>query len=315
MRRHVRAILAVLCWMTASCRAGAVAPRDGGADVEVSGVTSMRVTVAAASMTEADSPPGEHLRLELEIANTGDIPIDHVGVLDASFALSGISLPAYFTPDPPPSVPPILPGETRTVAFQDDLDSLGACVAQVRERPNPHQGLVTLGFQLVTATSGVVFSGVSVDSTCASGPPTPTPVPCPDSLDGVCAAPDVPGMLGIHCSPTWMAVADDHYYCDTTILTVLEDQADCSDGFEARVVQDANTVYTYYYDVASGTLAAITLASRVAPPGTPAGCVAGPSVFVPPICFGFRSLAGRCAPTPVDAGALPDGATHERPGP
>ena len=67
--------------------------------------------------------------------------------------------------------------------------------------------------------------------------------------------------------------------------------------------------------VASGTLAAITLASRVAPPGTPAGCVAGPIVFVPPICFSFRSLAGRCAPALVYAGALPDGATRERPGP
>src|SRR5689334_15765315 len=121
MSRHLRAVLAVLSLVLGGCKGGGGAPRDGGADVGGGGVASMQVTVALASMTEADDPSSEHLRLELAIANTGDVPVEHVGVLSANIGLYGLSFPATFKPDPPPPVPPVAAGETRTLAFQADL--------------------------------------------------------------------------------------------------------------------------------------------------------------------------------------------------
>jgi hypothetical protein len=287
-RRSMRG-LTVLASLAASCGGSpALGPPGSGTDAAAGsgGVESKQVTVSKAVLIESDSVPGEDVRLELEIVNTGHTPIENVTVLNAHVDWSGLAFTVSLTPDPLPPVPPITPGETRTLAFAGQLQSLGLCTPALRAQPEPHLGVVTMGWQLLTTKAGTVYAGVGVALTCASTPPPPPPLACPQSVDEACAAPDAPEMFTVHCSRTWMEALTDSYYCD---MTLRQQQADC-DGYEARFVDAVDTYYAYYYDASSGALSAITLTG-----GLIATCVAGPSSgFIVPTCADARPLVPVC---------------------
>ena len=118
-----------------------------------------------------------------------------------------------------------------------------------------------------------------------------TPLACPDTIDTACADP------ANRCVLTWTDAQTNTAFCSNTAppspLFV-----DCG-PYHAVTVTLADASRTYYYDLASGALVAIVLASA---PQSSVTCVGGPAAgFTPPICSGNGS---QTLPQCADGGAV-----------
>jgi Cys-rich repeat protein len=105
------------------------------------------------------------------------------------------------------------------------------------------------------------------------------------SLDTACAQGEKPGEFGVACASagTWADALADHHYCNTTITESTE----ACGSYDARVATNVDFSYIYYYDKATGKLAAIYRDSL----GGGVECVGGLPGFVLPTCS---------APEPLD---------------
>ena len=140
---------------------------------------------------------------------------------------------------------------------------------------------------------------IAIASLSAACDKSRAPLACADSLATFCAIPSNP------CAMTWAEAQADTWFCMfTTAGSPL--QADCG-PYHAITLTFVDSSRTYYYDAASGKLAAIITAD--ANRGA-VSCNAGPTAgFTPPICSGNGS---ETLPICVDGGAdaaTADGAT------
>jgi hypothetical protein len=276
------AVLAACGAAAAACGVRKASPPDGAGGAGGAGdggVPSARATLTSVAMIEALVPPGEQIRVELEVENTGPSPIANVGIVNARVTSGGLDLGVQLAHDPPGAVTAVAAGETRAFAFAGAGALLSLCSSAVRVQASPHHGLAALSLTVVTSVGGTVFANQDIALTCADLPPPPPPpddgggpvgTPCREPLDDACAVPDVPGMFNIHCSRTWDAVQTDTYYC--AMPPVVEQAFDCGD-YRMRLVSNGGQAwYSYYYDATSGDLVAVLFDE---PPAATI-CAAGP---------------------------------------
>jgi hypothetical protein len=118
-----------------------------------------------------------------------------------------------------------------------------------------------------------------------------TPLACAETIDTACADP------ANGCVLTWTAAQTATSFCANTAppspLFV-----DCG-AYHAVTVTSVDTSRTYYYDLTSGALVAIIVASA---PQSSVTCLGGPAAgFTPPTCSGSGS---QTLPQCLDGGAV-----------
>jgi hypothetical protein len=294
-----------------------VYPRDGGSG-------HAQVSVVSAALTEdATRPAQEQLALELAIANLGTSPVTGVAIQEGRLDGASLDFAIRLTLDAAADASPIAPGETRHLAFSASVVPLGVCTPDLELQPNPHSGLVTMGFTVVSSAGGSALSGIDVAVTC-NFPAADVTVDCSSSVADACAATDTGGNLVLHCSPDLASATRDTSLCGTG---AVDESVFACQGFTYRVViiDGVERIYAYQSPGPSNT----PLVAVLAPGSTGLVCLGGPSGAVTlPACdavlgpdagafAGENDIcsamdAGMPQPQP-DAGVPPDGAVRDGP--
>lgn len=140
------------------------------------------VTVVGASLIEdALVPRPEQVRVELTVANVGDVAVTDIAVQEGRIEASGLDLALNFDFADASAVRPLSPGETRRIVLVATLVPLGICTDALLALPNPHNGVASVGLTLLSSAGGRALGGIDVAVTCdvsggvvdAGSPPEP----------------------------------------------------------------------------------------------------------------------------------------------
>ena len=272
------------------------------------------VTVTSASLTENGILPAEEeVDLTLAVANVGDAPISDVALQEGRIETETLDLALAFSPAAAVDASPILPGETRTLVFTASVVPLGVCTSDLELQPNPHSGLVTIGFTVVSSAGGHALSDVDVPVTCQY--PGDVVLACDGALSDACAQLDPQGAPVLQCTGDWDSVTRDTSLCGTGATQAL---LGCP-AFAIRVLTVDGVRRAYYYDQTTQALVAVTAAGSAGP-----DCLGGPTPFIISSCPDPFSPDGGveqpACPASMDGGPTmgggdpsPDGGTPPEP--
>jgi len=250
----------------AACQAPVLPP----ASQTEAGVAEAQLVSFKAELTETPGGANDQLRLEAQIANLGDVPLNDVGAFNgAALFTSGLALGAPYGPSPSTGPASLAPGETGTFVFLANEPNLGLCDLEIICQANPHSGLLNTSAQLITNIASWDLS-TDVAVTCADS----FPKGCPNTLAEVCQPAGTDGGLGLHCVQSWTDVLAERL-CGSAaspISGLVDDLiTDCAGGYQVRELTIGGR--SNYYIYASGILVEVDGASAA---GNQGPCLGGP---------------------------------------
>jgi hypothetical protein len=217
----------------------------------------------------------DQLDLDIRIDNGGDTAVNDVGIRTATVAWSGLVLTAHFTLDGDSDAGPIAPGDTRTLAFHAQVPRVGACANGAASAVNT--GVLVLGAVVTSNVGAWSLSGIVVNAMCLDKPQSW--IKCPQSVEQACSGSRLMmGAAAPACASDWQTALADLSRCSSDVLL------ECDGGLEGRRISEGGIDWTYFYDVGSGALVAVTSAVGFVEPTCAGGPAAG---FVVPSCFDF----------------------------